>query len=120
MDNIKQIYTLDEVATVLNVSVDSVKDFINSNDLVAIGSNKDKIKRIDLYKFMGGNSLTDEPIDFWGNQRSNVLNSVSIEVEYVSDKEIEEMIINGLKEPKPYYDRNRNKWCKNSRHKWRI
>lgn len=111
MDNIKQIYTLDEVATVLNVSVDSVKDFINSNDLVAIGSNKDKIKRIDLYKFMGGNSLTDEPIDFWGNQRSNVLNSVSIEVEYVSDKEIEEMIINGLKEPKPYYDRNRNKWC---------
>ena len=93
MDNIKQIYTLDEVATVLNVSVDSVKDFINSNDLVAIGSNKDKIKRIDLYKFMG-----KSPID-------NI-----IDYEVPSQHSKKEVIIMSKSNAQPYWNKARKRF----------
>lgn len=109
----KEIFTVEEVADILKEDTESVKDYIESGDLPAIGSMKSRVKRIDLYRFINGDMLAIEnierPIDAFGNQRYS--NSHSIEVKDLSDEEWDEVVKKGERELNPYFDKLRKKWC---------
>ncbi len=53
----KYLYTLENVAKILGVSITQVKEFIWHGDLKAVGSRKEYVRHVDLVKFIG------EPID---------------------------------------------------------
>lgn len=109
----KKIFKLEEVADILKVDIDMVKDFIESNDLTAIGKKKDSIRDIDLNRFINGDRMLIQneggPIDLEGNQRYHA--PYLIETEELNNEEWNIMVKNGIKELTPYWNESRKKWC---------
>lgn len=110
---VKNIYKLEEVADILDVDMDTVKDIIDSGDLIAIGKSKGMVKKVDLYRFINGEIRLPEdgerPIDSIGNQRYPQHHS--IEINDLTDKEWDLMKKRGIEELKPYWNEPRRKWC---------
>ncbi len=49
----KYLYTLDEVAILLEVSLIQVQDFIWHGDLKTVGSRREHIRYVDIVEFVG-------------------------------------------------------------------
>lgn len=111
--NTPSIVNFSQAAELLNVSTDIVESIVNSGDLPAIGMEKNLIKLCDLNSFMGVNPAflqnTVRPVDFAGIQRYTP--SHSILIEDITETEWENMKKNGVKEHKPYWDKQKNRWC---------
>ncbi len=55
----KPVYTLEEVAQLLDVSITQVKDFIWNRELDTVGSRREHVRHVDLVKFIGGELISE-------------------------------------------------------------
>lgn len=109
----KKMLDIKNVSEIMGVSVNQVADLIQCGDLPAVGSNKNLVKSYDLAKFLGEEPalLQKEvrPVDFSGQQRYPLANSIKIED--ITEKEFEKMKKTGTKEHTPYFDQQKQRWC---------
>lgn len=106
--NMPSILNFEEAAKLLNVSTGVIQDIVKSGDLPAIGTGKDLIKLCDLNSLMGENPVV-RPVDFTGKQR--YIPTHSILIEDIIESKWENMKKAGVKEHKPYWDNQKNRWC---------
>lgn len=111
--NTPSILNFSQAAELLNVSIDIIENIVKSGDLPAIGTEKNLIKLCDINSFMGVISAfvqnDERPIDFLGTQRYSL--SHSILIEDITESEWENMKKAGQNEHKPYWDKQKNRWC---------
>lgn len=106
--NAPYILNFEQAAGLLKVSIDVIQSIVENGDLPAIGTNKNLIKLCDLNSLMGEKPVV-RPVDFTGKQR--YIPSHSILIEDIIESEWENMKKTGVKEHKPYWNGQKNRWC---------
>lgn len=108
-----QMLTLDKVAELLGIGLDDVKDLIACGDLAAVGSKKNFVKSIDLNRFLGlgTEDISDDfqssiiPTQLFNEPAGQIL------IEDISESEWFIVEKAGIKEHRPYFDKQKQRWC---------